>query len=256
MWAGHEESCLAPVAKRVTQPSLISGVGSRTALQRSTSFRYATCVRVTRRSGARLMLARGVISSQFNRWTILKVGAMTKRIHLKPAEAKNMGLLTKSELKVAGLMPGPTTRPAGSVWQGRSAYHVYRPGDCITWRRGPGPAQRRRQSVSAAVKDLLGNDCVVIDVETTGLCQAAQICEVAMIDTGGSTLLNTLVRPTCSIPAEATAIHGVTDEMVSDAPAGRMWRANMKSCLPGRRLWPITLLLIAGCCSKHMLSMG
>lgn len=143
---------------------------------------------------------------------------MAKRIHLKPAEAKNMGLLTKSELKMAGLMPGPTTRPAGSVWQGRSAYSVYRPDDCITWRRGLSPAQLRRQSVSAVVKDLLGNDCVVIDVETTGLCQTAQICEIAMIDTGGSTLLNTFVRPTCSIPAEATAIHGITDAMVSDAP--------------------------------------
>ncbi|TNL00536.1 3'-5' exonuclease [Kosakonia cowanii] len=59
---------------------------------------------------------------------------------------------------------------------------------------------------------------VVVDTETTGLGRGAQIVEIAIVDCTGITLLNTLVKPTIPIPSAATAIHGITDEMVKDAP--------------------------------------
>ena len=57
------------------------------------------------------------------------------------------------------------------------------------------------------------------DTETTGLGSDAEICQIAIINSKGETLLDTLVKPVQPIPAEATAIHGITNEMVQYAPA-------------------------------------
>lgn len=65
---------------------------------------------------------------------------------------------------------------------------------------------------------LLNTDFLVFDTETTGLDGKAEICEIAVIDSKGSVLMNTLVKPTCSIPADATKIHGITDADVEFAP--------------------------------------
>lgn len=71
----------------------------------------------------------------------------------------------------------------------------------------------------------------IVDCETTGLTAAVdQLVAVAAValhlSASGSTgqmpqlqpLLHTLVNPGRSIPAEATAIHGITDEAVVGAP--------------------------------------
>jgi DNA polymerase-3 subunit epsilon len=58
-----------------------------------------------------------------------------------------------------------------------------------------------------------------LDTETTGLGSEAQIIDIAVVDASGQIILNTLIKPTCLIPAEATAIHGITDEMVARAPS-------------------------------------
>lgn len=62
---------------------------------------------------------------------------------------------------------------------------------------------------------------VVLDTETTGLDvydDRTEIVEVAIADPDGETLLNTLVRPQYPIPAVAMGIHGISDEMVANAP--------------------------------------
>ena len=64
----------------------------------------------------------------------------------------------------------------------------------------------------------LRDNRVIIDTETTGLGPDAEIIEIAAIDCAGRVLLNTLVKPRSAIPAEASAIHGITDDMVSGAP--------------------------------------
>lgn len=57
---------------------------------------------------------------------------------------------------------------------------------------------------------------VILDTETTGL--EGRIVEISIIKTDGSILLDTLANPECPIPENASAIHGITDEMVKDAP--------------------------------------
>lgn len=57
-------------------------------------------------------------------------------------------------------------------------------------------------------------DYLILDTETTGLDYTSEICQIAIIDSSGKVLLDTLVKPVRPIPAEATAIHGITNEMV------------------------------------------
>ncbi|BCM12949.1 DNA polymerase III subunit epsilon [Ralstonia solanacearum] len=59
---------------------------------------------------------------------------------------------------------------------------------------------------------------ILLDTETTGLDDGAEIVEVSVIDDEGNVLLNTLVKPRKPIPASATAIHGITNAMVATAP--------------------------------------
>ncbi len=57
---------------------------------------------------------------------------------------------------------------------------------------------------------------VILDFETTDL--EGLPVEVAVIDTAGRVLLDTLVNPGRPISAEAQAVHGISDAMVADAP--------------------------------------
>ncbi len=76
-----------------------------------------------------------------------------------------------------------------------------------------------RIAALAQLREWLAQQPVILDTETTGLDDMAQVCDVAVIDMKGNVLLDTLVRPTVPIPAEASAVHGITDEAVSGAPA-------------------------------------
>ncbi|MEE4312310.1 MAG: 3'-5' exonuclease [candidate division KSB1 bacterium] len=67
-------------------------------------------------------------------------------------------------------------------------------------------------------KKLMGLNPVFLDTETTGLNAFDQIVEIAVIDIQGGTLIDTLVKPTITIPPDASKIHGITNEMVGNAP--------------------------------------
>lgn len=69
-----------------------------------------------------------------------------------------------------------------------------------------------------ATMALDNNSTIILDTETTGLDGDDQIVEIAIVTTKGEILLNTLVWPTKSIPADVVAIHGISDAEVKDAP--------------------------------------
>lgn len=59
---------------------------------------------------------------------------------------------------------------------------------------------------------------VILDTETTGTSEFDEIVQVAILSCDGETLLDTLVLPTQPIPFDATAIHGISNDEVEDAP--------------------------------------
>lgn len=67
----------------------------------------------------------------------------------------------------------------------------------------------------------LDENALILDTETTGLGAGAEIVEISIIDSTGKVLIDELVCPSKLIPAEATAIHGITNDDVRDA---RTWR--------------------------------
>jgi DNA polymerase III epsilon subunit family exonuclease len=68
-------------------------------------------------------------------------------------------------------------------------------------------------------KIILNENTLFLDTETTGLDSNAEICEITIIDHNGLPLINTLIKPIKPIPEEAIKIHGITNEMVKDAPS-------------------------------------
>ena len=66
---------------------------------------------------------------------------------------------------------------------------------------------------------LLARAPLIIDTETTGLDDSAEICEVAIIDHRSEVVLDTRVRPKYGIPEDASRIHGIRAADVARAPA-------------------------------------
>lgn len=74
----------------------------------------------------------------------------------------------------------------------------------------------------------------VLDTETTGL-DGAFICDLAVISKG-RTIFNTLVNPGVPIPAGASAIHGIFDDDVRDAPTFQDLWPKLRSTLKRNRI--------------------
>ncbi|KNH07072.1 Phage protein [Candidatus Burkholderia brachyanthoides] len=75
------------------------------------------------------------------------------------------------------------------------------------------------QAVHAQAATLLAQSPLFLDTETTGIDDDAEPIEVAVIDVEGTVLLDSLVKPRRSIPAEAQAVNGLSDADVAHAPA-------------------------------------
>jgi DNA polymerase III subunit epsilon len=90
---------------------------------------------------------------------------------------------------------------------------------------------------------LIGHRLVVVDTETTGLDPAyghalLEVATVVIEDGAMGDAWTSLVRPGRSIPADAVAVHGITDAMVVDAPPPERVAAELR-----RRCGPLPLVL-------------
>ena len=74
----------------------------------------------------------------------------------------------------------------------------------------------------------------VLDTETTGLDGYAEIVQVAVVDRASDVLLDSLVKPTRPVPAEATAVHGISDGDLLDAHTLIQIDQQLKTTLEGR----------------------
>ena len=77
----------------------------------------------------------------------------------------------------------------------------------------------RAEVIGWAVETIERGDVLYLDTETTGLGTLDELVDIAAIDNSGRILLNSLIKPHRPIPADATAIHGISDLNVRDAPA-------------------------------------
>lgn len=68
-------------------------------------------------------------------------------------------------------------------------------------------------------KAFVAQNYVVLDTETTGLGHDDEIIEIAIVDCDSNILMNQRIKPMKRIPAEATAIHGISDEDVANCPS-------------------------------------
>jgi single-stranded-DNA-specific exonuclease len=83
-------------------------------------------------------------------------------------------------------------------------------------------ALKLAQGLMFSYNRTFGTEYVVLDVETTGLSpESSEMVEVAAVRIKNFAVLeefHSLIRPRVPIPPQLTAIHGITNEMVEDAP--------------------------------------
>ena len=131
-------------------------------------------------------------------------------------------------------------------------------------RRGPRPSPRPRKAAPTGngkrIDALLDRaDVLIFDTETTGFSRNSQIVQIAIINTKGETVLNTLAKPKGKIPADATEVHGITNEDIADAPAWpEVWEtvqgilASAKAVLAWNADYDMRLL--DQTCTKHAIA--
>jgi DNA polymerase-3 subunit epsilon len=127
--------------------------------------------------------------------------------------------------------------------------------DYREWYREVGFIERDRiNAVMWAREQLTLDDWVILDTETTGLYDA-EIVEIAIVNHKGEPLLNTLIKPSIPIPAEVTEIHGITDEMVADAPTFPEVYSRIVEVLENKRILiynsEFDIKILNYCCHLH-----
>lgn len=82
------------------------------------------------------------------------------------------------------------------------------------------PGGAGRSDTTADWDELLDrSDVLVLDSETTGLNEQAEIVELAILDTTGAVRFESLIMPRGRIPRAAADVHGITRETLRRAKA-------------------------------------
>ena len=114
--------------------------------------------------------------------------------------------------------------------------------------------QLRAAAVAWAREVAADPGTLYLDTETTGFGDA-DVVDIAVVDNRGEVLLNSLVRPTRPIPADASRVHGILDRHVADAPEWPTVAAALAALVVGRRVVvynaPFDAGIIGGCCARH-----
>lgn len=91
----------------------------------------------------------------------------------------------------------------------------------------------KNQAIARA-KEIMSLKPVFLDTETTGVNSSAEICEISIIDYDGTVLLDSLIRPINPIPEKLVEFHGISNEMVKDAPTFAQIKKSLDSVLKDR----------------------
>lgn len=93
----------------------------------------------------------------------------------------------------------------------------------------------RKESIRQARQMLEGNP-VYLDTETTGLYRSAEIIEIGIIDDQGVTLFEKRINPRGGIDRKAQEVHGISKEMLADAPRWEQVWPQAEAVLLGKRI--------------------
>jgi DNA polymerase III subunit epsilon len=97
-------------------------------------------------------------------------------------------------------------------------------------------AEARTKAITWAMAAIDDPRVIYLDTETTGFGPRAEIVDIAVVNAAGEVLLESLVQPNRRIPADATAIHGITNADVKNAPAWCELYEDLLRVLAGRRV--------------------
>ena len=78
------------------------------------------------------------------------------------------------------------------------------------------------------------DDWLVVDVETTGIGNNAEIVEVALVGARGDTLLDAIVRPRTAPSPGASRLHGLSADILGRAPRFDEIYGNLTDLLTGQ----------------------
>lgn len=109
-------------------------------------------------------------------------------------------------------------------------------GDTVGVEQNQRWADARAKAIAWAAAAANDPRVVYLDTETTGFGPRAEIVDIAVVSGAGEVLLESLVQPERRIPREVTAIHGITDADVRDAPAWCDLYDELTRVLAGRRI--------------------
>lgn len=70
-----------------------------------------------------------------------------------------------------------------------------------------------------SARQIIGQNPLYLDTETTGTGQDAEIVEICLIDDASQVIYSSLVRPVKPIHPDVSKIHGITNGMVRNAPS-------------------------------------
>jgi DNA polymerase-3 subunit epsilon len=97
-------------------------------------------------------------------------------------------------------------------------------------------AEARTKAITWAMEAIDDPRVIYLDTETTGFGPRAEIVDIAVVNAAGEVVLESLVQPNRRIPADATAIHGITNADVKNAPAWCELYEDLLRVLAGRRV--------------------
>lgn len=98
------------------------------------------------------------------------------------------------------------------------------------------PKSPIQRDVAALAERIVNARPVYLDTETTGLERRDEIVEISILDSDGSVLLQSTVKPLQPIPAAATRVHGITNADVATSPAWPVLWPKIRSLIFSRTI--------------------
>jgi len=116
-------------------------------------------------------------------------------------------------------------------------------------------SEGRQEAIAWARQVIETDEALILDTETTGLGTKDEVIQLGIVDLHGALLLDTLVRPTVPVGTEARAIHGITDELLTNAPDFSDLYGSIAHLLSNRPVLAYNAefdrRLLAQTCAKH-----